>query len=72
MNTVEAGSFIDELYCLKKDFALSNLPPVNNIKTVRKPKTNVELRVAQINLFDVDGEITVLELWNEDALRGVA
>lgn len=72
MNTVEAGSFIDELYCLKKDFALSNLPPVNNIKTVRKPKTNVELKVAHINLFDVDGEITVLELWNEDALRGVA
>lgn len=71
MSTVEAGGYMDELFCLKRDASLSNLPPEDGIKTVRKPKTNVELKIAHINLFDVEGNITVLELWNEDAVKGV-
>lgn len=71
MNAVEAGDYIDELYCLKREFGLSNLPAQNHIKTVRKAKTNIELKVAQINLFNAEGDVTVLELWNEDAIKGV-
>lgn len=68
---VEVGPFMEDLFCLKRNFTLSNLTPVECIKTVRRAKTNEELKVAQINLFDSDGEITILELWNEDAVDGV-
>jgi len=71
MNRVEVGSFIDELYCLKRDYALSNLPPEECIKVVKKPKSSTELKVAQINLFDFEGEVTILELWNDNAILGV-
>lgn len=68
MTKVEIGPFADELYCLKRDFALSNLPPEECIKTVRKANTDIELKVVQINLFDYEGEITILELWNDNAI----
>lgn len=71
MSTVDIGPFADELYCLKRDFALSNLPPEECIKTVRKANSNIELKVVQINLFDMDGEVTILELWNDNAILGV-
>lgn len=70
-NGVEIGSCFNELFCLKRKFAFSNLTPVDYIQTIRHTNNKIESKVAQINLFHPDGEITILDLWNEDALNGV-
>jgi len=73
MTKIEVGSYVDRLFCLKRDFNLSNLPPESCIKIVKKPsmKSDRSMKVTAINLFDMDGEITVLELWNDSAILGV-
>ena len=71
MTTVEVGAYVDQLYCLKRDFNLSNLPTESCIKVVKKAKMPGTNKVAQINLFDYEGEVTVLELWNDTAILGV-
>lgn len=70
-HNVEVGQYINELFVLKREYGLSNLPPPESIKIVRRAKDKTEMKVAQINLFDSEGEITILELWNDDAIQGV-
>lgn len=62
---------MDEIFCLKRDTTLSNLPETHSIKTIRKSNSCLELKVALINLFDAEGKVTILELWNEEAVHGV-
>jgi len=67
--TIDVTPYYHQLYCLKRDFALSNLPIVGAIKQVTVKEEL--MRVVEINLFNPVGEVFLLELWNENAVEGV-
>jgi len=67
---LDVSSFYHQLFCLKRDYSLSNLPSVQAIRVITTTKGE-KARVAEINLFSPTGEVYLLELWNEDAAEGV-
>lgn len=70
-NVVDVTAYKGEIFCLKRDVGLSNLTPVECIRTVKKSKNDTDLKIASIQLYDPEGNITMLEMWNDDAVDGV-
>lgn len=68
---LDASKFHSELFCLKRDFQLSNLPQTHAIRVVAKASSGEKLKVAEVNLFDPNGNLHVLEMWNDSATEGV-
>lgn len=68
---IDVTKYFHQLFCLKRDFQLSNLPQPHAIRVINKASTGEKLKVVEINLFDPNGEMTLLELWNDDAVNGV-
>lgn len=70
MQAVEVGPYFDGLFCLKREWKFSNLTSVEGLRILHNKKGE-ELKQALIYLYDADGEVSVLELWNQDAVDGV-
>lgn len=67
---LDVSSFYNQLFCLKREYSLSNLPSVEAIRVITTSKGE-KARVAEVNLFNPKGEVYLLELWNADATEGV-
>lgn len=67
---LDVSSFYHQLFCLKRDYSLSNLPSVEAIRVITTSKGD-KAKVAEVNLFNPRGEVYLLELWNMDAIEGV-
>lgn len=67
---LDVGPYYHELFCLKREYSLSNLPSVQAIRVITTAKGE-KARVAEILLFTPIGDAYLLELWNDDAIEGV-
>ena len=67
---LDVGTYYHELFCLKREYSLSNLPSVQAIRVITTAKGE-KARVAEIILFTPTGDAYLLELWNDDAVEGV-
>ncbi len=68
---LDVSRYYDELFVLKRDFYVSNLPELSAIRTVSKANSDKKNKVAEIQLFNPEGEMYILEMWNRDATDGV-
>lgn len=71
VRNVDVSKFYNELFCLKRDFHISNLPELHAIRVVGRANSVKKNKVAEVHLFNPDGEMFVLEMWNQDATDGV-
>lgn len=71
IHNVDVSRFYDQLFCLKRDFHISNLPELHAIRTVSRPNSDKKHKVTEVHLFNPEGEMFILEMWNKDATDGV-
>ena len=71
IRNVDVSKFYHELFCLKREFHISNLPELHAIRVVGRANSDKKNKVAEVHLFNPEGEMFVLEMWNRDATDGV-